>query len=149
MRRLRNSKIFISNQIKLSITPPTNRVKLESFYKTNAGNPHKYRFSAFLSVIQTPLCKVVMWCFLLILMVALREFCLISTCCVSFREIVLSFCCHYFLITYLDMYFYISTFDIFISSFFTLGYFLSASSTIFRSFLFPSNSNTPAKLSFN
>lgn len=36
------------------ITPPTNRAKLEPFDKTNAGNPHKYRLSAFLSVIQTP-----------------------------------------------------------------------------------------------
>ena len=34
---------------------PTNRAKPEPFDKTNAGNPHKYRFSAFLSVIQTPL----------------------------------------------------------------------------------------------
>jgi hypothetical protein len=30
-----------------SITPPTNRAKLEPFDKTNAGNPHKYRLSAF------------------------------------------------------------------------------------------------------
>ena len=37
----------------ISITPPTNRAKLEPFDKTNAGNPHKYRLSAFLSVIQT------------------------------------------------------------------------------------------------
>ena len=36
------------------ITPPTNRAKLETFDKTNDGNPHKYRLSAFLSVIQTP-----------------------------------------------------------------------------------------------
>ena len=36
------------------ITPPTNRANLEPFDKTNAGNPHKYRLSAFLSVIQTP-----------------------------------------------------------------------------------------------
>jgi len=31
----------------LIITPPTNRAKLEPFDKTNAGNPHKYRLSAF------------------------------------------------------------------------------------------------------
>jgi hypothetical protein len=36
-----------------SITLPTNRAKPEPFDKTNAGNPHKYRLSAFLSVIQT------------------------------------------------------------------------------------------------
>jgi hypothetical protein len=30
-----------------SITPPTNRAKLEPFDKTNAGNPHKYRLPAF------------------------------------------------------------------------------------------------------
>ena len=77
------------------ITPPINRAKLEPFDKTNAGNLHKYRLSAFLSVIQTPLCQVViMWCFSLILVVKIREFCLISTCCVNFRENVLSFCCH-------------------------------------------------------
>ena len=28
------------------ITPPTDRAKLELSDKTNAGNPHKYRFSA-------------------------------------------------------------------------------------------------------
>ena len=38
---------------------PTNRAKPEPFDKTNAGNPHKYRLSAFKSVIQTPLCKIV------------------------------------------------------------------------------------------
>ena len=32
------------------IIVPTNRVKLEPFDKTNAGNPHKYKLSAFLSV---------------------------------------------------------------------------------------------------
>jgi hypothetical protein len=31
----------------------TDRAKPELFDKTNAGNPHKYRLSAFLSVIQT------------------------------------------------------------------------------------------------
>ena len=31
------------------ITPPINRAKLEPFDKTNAGNLHKYRLSAFLS----------------------------------------------------------------------------------------------------
>ena len=36
------------------ITPPTNRAKVEPLDKTNAGNQHKYRLSAFLSVIQTP-----------------------------------------------------------------------------------------------
>ena len=35
------------------ITPSTNRAKVEPFDKTNAGNPHKYRLSAFLSVTQT------------------------------------------------------------------------------------------------
>ena len=39
--------------LNLAITLPTNRAKLEPFDKTNAGNPHKYRLSAFPSVIQT------------------------------------------------------------------------------------------------
>lgn len=33
---------------------------------------------------QTLLCKVVVWCFLLVIMVEIREFCLISTCCLYF-----------------------------------------------------------------
>lgn len=32
---------------------PTNKAKLEPFDKTDAGNSHKYRLSAFLSAIQT------------------------------------------------------------------------------------------------
>ena len=41
------------------IIVPTNRAKLEPFDKINAGNPHKYRLSAFLSVIQTQSFQVV------------------------------------------------------------------------------------------
>ena len=48
------SSFYIFKLYLLAITPPTNRAKLEPFDKTNAGNLHKYRFSAFLSVIQTP-----------------------------------------------------------------------------------------------
>jgi hypothetical protein len=33
--------------LNLAITLSTNRAKLEPFDKTNAGNPHKYRLSAF------------------------------------------------------------------------------------------------------
>ena len=47
------SSFYIFKLYLLAITPPTNRAKLEPFDKTNAGNLHKYRFSAFLSVIQT------------------------------------------------------------------------------------------------
>ena len=36
-----------------SITPSTNRAKLEPFDKTNAGSPHKYKLSAFQSATQT------------------------------------------------------------------------------------------------
>ena len=39
--------------LKLATTLSTNRAKLEPSDKTNAGSPHKYRLSAFLSVIQT------------------------------------------------------------------------------------------------
>ncbi|WP_318709372.1 hypothetical protein, partial [Candidatus Acetatifactor stercoripullorum] len=42
-----NSRISISNHKKLSINPFTNRAKVEPFCKTNAGNPHIYRLSAF------------------------------------------------------------------------------------------------------
>jgi len=35
------------------IIVPTNRAIVEPFDKTNAGSPHKYKLSAFLSVIQT------------------------------------------------------------------------------------------------
>ena len=52
--------------------------------------------SAFLSVIQTPLCKVVMWCFSLIFKAGIKEFYMVSTYCVDFLGIVLSFCCKYF-----------------------------------------------------
>ena len=51
---LSTSFLLQSKSVKLfPITPPTNRAKLEPFDKTNAGNPHKYRLSAFQSVIQT------------------------------------------------------------------------------------------------
>ena len=46
-------------------------------------------------IIQTLLCQVVLWCFSLVWMVEIRKFCLISTYCVDFREIILSFCCHW------------------------------------------------------
>lgn len=50
-------------------------------------------FLAQMSAIRTPLCQVVMWCNVLILVVEIREFCPDSTHCVNFRENVLSFCC--------------------------------------------------------
>ena len=68
----------------LAIIALTNRAKPEPFDKINAGNPHKYRLSAFLSVIQTLLCKVVVWCNVLILVVKIQEFCPDCTCCVDF-----------------------------------------------------------------
>ena len=47
-------------------------------------------------IIQTPLCKVVMWCFSLIFKARIKEFYMVSTYCVDFLGIVLSFCCQYF-----------------------------------------------------
>lgn len=46
------------------------------------------------SATQTLLCKVVLWCFSLSFVVEIREFCLYSTYCMVFQEILLSFCCH-------------------------------------------------------
>ena len=88
--------LYFSINAFATLIPPANRAKPEPFDKTNAGNPHKYRFSAFLSVIQTPLCKVVMWCFSLIFKAGIKEFYMVSTYCVNFLGIVLSFCCQYF-----------------------------------------------------
>lgn len=84
---------FISPSV---LSQPLSRPQLEPFDKTNAGSPHKYRLSAFLSVIQTPLCKVVMWCFSLIFKAGIKEFYMVSAYCVDFLGIVLSFCCQYF-----------------------------------------------------
>lgn len=39
--------LFLFHILSPSITPPTNRAKLESFDKINAGNQHIYRLSAF------------------------------------------------------------------------------------------------------
>lgn len=64
----------------------------DGYYKTNAGNPHKNRFSAFLYVIPTPLCKVVMWCFSLIFKAGIKEFYMVSTYCVDFLEIERMYC---------------------------------------------------------
>ena len=41
------SAISLSTEKPMFFCHPTNRAKLESFKKVNAGNPHKYRLSAF------------------------------------------------------------------------------------------------------
>ena len=54
------------------------------YFTEKVSYSHKYRLSAFLSVIQTLLCKVVVWCNVLILVVKIQEFCPDCTCCVDF-----------------------------------------------------------------
>lgn len=72
--------------------------------KKNPQKTHKYRLSEDISVIQTPLCKVVVWCNVLILVVKIQEFCPDCTCCVDFREIVLSFCCQRLIVYVIYLY---------------------------------------------
>lgn len=55
--------------------------------------PTKIRFCGLAPTIQTPLCQIVVWCNVLILVVEIRRFCPDSICCVEFNGIVLSFCC--------------------------------------------------------